>query len=720
MLSRRTLTIPILLLLAALGASIAGLPGRLAAQAPADVEPSHLAPNAQFGMCFVSSAEDRAPQDRYTRAISAGASWNRYPFYWQNVERSAGVYDYAALDAVVSDDVANHVRTLAILMGTAGVHASGGVDGPGPQVQQKMLPAIRSGQVSTRDLSIASAASAPRDLNAPVFSDGTDWPAPGKTINPGNPWARYVYTTVMRYKPGGVLAGERGWPQGSGIRHWEIWNEPDWVFFWGGSVEQYYRLLQVAYVSAKFADPAATVMIGGLATYFNPQWFPALLDVMSADPDPAKRDANNQYHDAVAIHFYSRSRDAWDHMVRARYLLSARGLNKPLWVTESGVPVWNEYPGPTNDPKSPFRATTEEQAAYVVQAHAYALYAGAQVIFHFQLHDDCGNGPTAMDAYGLFRNPPGSACYPSDSAARTSLRAYQVAAGQMRGLTPLWRQTPNGDHEMLAFYRPGTGERVVVMWATDGHDVAARLTPTSGSAVLVDMYGNSRRVTPVDGHYDVLLPRATNQNLPESAEFMIGGAPYILVEQAVFSAPVELLLNGSFEAGLASWQTGGSTVPVIDANCRRGGKCVLLGKNMVPDPGLADNPLGGNSTVSQQVYVDPMVPSPYLRFWYRISNAETDVAKGWFEVLVIENPSSEAPVAKYLVAPRTWYQTTGWKEAGFDLSAWQGQTVRLVFNVYQSSKDEAPTLAWVDDVGIRDRDAYYTTIMPLVRVGTVQ
>ncbi len=704
-----------LLALAALGLVLTQASERLSAQDRAEETEAQatLTPNPAFGLCFVTSAEDHAGAERLERAASSGAAWNRFPFYWQNIETLPGQYNFSAQDQAVSDDVGKGLNTLAILLGTSPVYASA-ASAQGVKARPEQVALWPSGRTRQfPEMTAHSANSAPANLDRPVFSDGTDIPGPGKGINADNPWARYVYEAVNRYKPGGVLATARGWTAAQGVSHWEVWNEPDWDFFWSGSVEQYYRLLKVGYLAAKQADPNCTVMIGGLATYFNPNWFPQLLQVMSDDPNQGERAARNHYFDALAIHFYSRSADSLDHTARARSLLSAHGLFKPIWVTESGVPVWDDYPGPQEDPASPYRATRHEQAGYIIQSAAYALYSGANVVFQFQLHDDCGNGPTARDAYGLYRNEPGAACYPSDAAARPSLQAYRVAASQFRGLEPLWRITPNGDHEQIAFYRASTGHRLTVLWATQGHDVQARVPAASVSATLIDVAGSARTITASGGSYSVTLPRATNRNLPGSTEYMIGGAPYVLIETAGRVSSHELIVNGDFTAGADGWLSMGSTPPMISSQCPKG-NCLVLGAGFVPDPDPAMNG-GGNSTAYQDVFIDPMVSQPTLRFQYRIQSAEPTAGNDWFEVIIVDQDDPGGPKATYLIPPRTMYRTSVWTPVSFDLSAWRGRSVRVVFNAYQSSA-ERPTTVMVDMVSINERSMGSTVILPIVGV----
>ena len=60
-----------------------------------------------------------------------------------------------------------------------------------------------------------------------------------------------------------VLHYNQGWDKGFryAIRYWEIWNEPDFKFFWTGSAQQYYALYAKTAGAIKAADPA--VLVGG-------------------------------------------------------------------------------------------------------------------------------------------------------------------------------------------------------------------------------------------------------------------------------------------------------------------------------------------------------------------------------------------------------------------------------------------------------------------------
>ncbi|MBI3943149.1 MAG: carboxypeptidase regulatory-like domain-containing protein [Chloroflexi bacterium] len=467
-------------------------------------------------------------EKRYNLAQGSGAAWTRWALYWNRVESNKG-YDFSLVDAIVSADVAHGLSSNAILLGTPDNYATGGspqlpMPAPGPYFNRPR---------SSMGAQLSSATSPPANLNVPIFADGTDKPGLGKSINPQNYWARFVYQAVNRYRPGGDLARSQHWPDGTGVRTWEIWNEPDLNWFWSGSVNDYARLLKVGYLAAKTADPQATILIAGMAHFSQPDFFPNLLQALSQDSDKNLRDSNNWFFDVTAWHLYSDPRLLWDKTQWIRSQLARFGLgNKPIWVNESGIPVWNDYPGPTWDPNSPGRGTLDEQAAYVIQAYAYAFAAGIDRTFIFQLFDDCGNGPDSHDAFGIIRNPAGSACWSHPSAPdvpRPAYQAFQMVADQLRDLTFLSRNT-QGNIERLAFSR-SQGQRVTVLWNWNTTDRTVNISATSPTATAYFPGGGPLALSASNGQYAVTLPGATNHNAwSPTGGVMVGGRPIILVE----------------------------------------------------------------------------------------------------------------------------------------------------------------------------------------------
>lgn len=506
-----------------------------------------------YGVNFINEAEHPASAQRNQNGLSIGAEWDRWPIYWNNVETAQNQFDWSTQDAALRQDVAHGLQLNAILLGTPWFYRSGGGQ---LQVQRPLT-------YRNFSLSVANTA-APVGLYDPIFTDGTDIGGVGKQINPTNVWARFVAEAVTRYRPNGLLAQAEGWTNGQGITHWEVWNEPDLPWFWDGTSAEYARLLKVAYITIKQTDPNAQVIFGALANNFERLgYYDEVLSVYANDP------LGNEYgfyHDILATHSYFYAWQSWYHVWRAGRIMEEYGFDKPIWLNESGVPAWDDYPGPIWDSQSSLRATMDEQASFVIQSAFYATFAGADAIFHFQLYDGCGNQPQntdfpphngelctadgmlinnpdfpcAGDANGLFRNPADAACFrqhPNPESPRPVATAFQVLTTYFVDVAPLWRERPSGAagpeaQEWIAFYQPSTGKRIVGMWARYGMGETAVLPATSTSALLVFPDGTTQTITPdVKGNYRIQLQGASNQNaFWDPTLYPIGGRPVILIE----------------------------------------------------------------------------------------------------------------------------------------------------------------------------------------------
>lgn len=501
----------------------------------------------RLGINFISSAQHQTNERRFRAAIRTGVGWDRFAIYWNEIEQQLDQYTWDIYDVAVRNDVLHGLRTDAILLGTPSAYAS--------------------------------ADWTPNNLYEPVFSDGTDTPSTGKTINPNNPWAEFVYAAVQRYKPGGTLAQHDGWPDGAGIRVWEIWNEPDLRQFWRGNVQDYARLLKVAYIAARHADSQAKIMVGGLVLFEQPAFFPTLLDIFKNDPAPVDR---RYPFDIVAVHSYSNPAFSFYTVQQVETLLAVHGLkDTPVWLNESGVTVWNDYPGPTwatRPDQIVWRATLEEQAAYVIANAAYAFLGGADVLFHFQLYDDCGNQPRGTtfpphdgglcdtgavcwgDALGLMRNRSDNVCFnqhPDAGSKRPAYNAFRTV-GEVFGsarFVPLTGYSAGG-RQWMVFARPNTAEIITVVWDETGVAGEVAIPARAAQATLIQWNGEQQVITPAaDGAYHVPLSPATNRNQPGSSGFMIGGLPVILIEQSPRPLVSVLpLLDASRTAALVKWR----------------------------------------------------------------------------------------------------------------------------------------------------------------------
>jgi hypothetical protein len=234
-------------------------------------------------------------------------------------------------------------------------------------------------------------------------------------------------------------------------------------------------------------------------------------------------------------------------------------------VTELGVPVWSEAPGPCWDPASPGRSTTVEQAGFVWQALAEAFGAGAERVFLFQLYDDCGNGPASYDAFGLVRNhagnrcwePPAQGCWNLDAAGpgtpRPAFEALKTAASLLHGARPVGSPGGTGAWSHQAFAR-ADGARVTVAWATRGGSARASL-PAAGARATLYSLDEAGRVTTTAlaataGRLGPPLAGVTNHN-GIAGRPLFGGRPVILVEGGAAGASVAAAPGPAAGAGAA-------------------------------------------------------------------------------------------------------------------------------------------------------------------------
>lgn len=482
----------------------------------------------RLGITHISLSEEPTSDERYHKALALGAGWNRWPLYWDRVEPQAGRWRWEAYDRLVAGDLANGLQINAILMGR-------------PEFARDDETFIAG-------------------LNAPIYDDDTDIPGPDKSLNPENVWAGFVQAAINRYKPGGTLATAEDWDSEWGIRVWEIWNEPDYAPFWSGSIRDYARLLKVAYIVGKQADPDATIMFGGLLFAEEDNWLAHVLAIYENDP---LREDNNWYMDQVAVHNYSYPwRSGW-LTLWVRQTLVAYGLRKPIWLNESGVRVWDDYPGPIWAEDRPElreqRATGLQQASFFIQSSAYAWAEGAEVVFFHQLFDDCGDQPAGTDfafhngalctggeacfgdAYGLYRNTSSALCFsqhPDPGTQRPAASAYRLLA-EVFGTEPFGnaRQTrrDNNRVQVIAFERPESSERVYVIWNRTFDEVTFNLPATSDRAQLFALDRIANIAPNASRVYPLTLHPAQPDNYPKlepGDPSAIGGPPVIVVEES--------------------------------------------------------------------------------------------------------------------------------------------------------------------------------------------
>jgi hypothetical protein len=400
------------------------------------------------------------------QAARLGVGWTRVPFHWAKVQ-------------------------------------SGGENSWTPEISQEQLESeIAAGRmIAGLLIGIPEWAAADDGLPAGLWLDHDD---------PANTWANYVRQAAETY------AGQ--------IDHWIIWNEPDIpeteiAHSWDGTVADFAQLQRVAYLAAKQANPDAVIHLPAFtywADYYagTEQYMARLLDEIGTDPQAAE---HNYYFDVATAHLYFQPGQIYDLLRLFTAILRERGLNQPIWLAETNAP-------PRDDPAWPVPDWTlsvieVEQAAFMPQALAAGLAAGAERIAVYKLKDTEGDKAANPEPFGLVR---------LDGSERMSFATYRLAVGFLDGALGAERER----WDAIGQFRVDQVEQsTTVLFARLPEWQQAEVTATAGLATLIDMWGTKQVITPTNGLYSVDLPPAScSHSIGEYC--MIGGYTYYLVQEA--------------------------------------------------------------------------------------------------------------------------------------------------------------------------------------------
>ena len=423
-----------------------------------------------------------------TLAAAAGARMNRVDFAWDRIEVHQGQgYTFGPYDELVTRDQAAGLATVGILQGTPRWYAN----------------------CSRTNSALASTA---RLSNPPFLAQHIEGLEPHAKCpphnlylpwdDPGNHWGRFVRATVAHYR--------------DRVHVWEIWNEPDlFDWFWTGSKADYAQLLKVGYQAIKAEDPNATVLFAGLAYWANPNYYVDVLDLLSAMPGAA---AENYYFDVMSLHLYSSVYTIAPVAASIQTAMTHRVGPRPIWLTEAGVPIWDEVPGANDDYKLN-RATAEEAANYMIQAFSQARASGIDKFIFFRTHDQYMTDGAWPAHFGLIRD---------DVSFRPAYVAYQVAATYLHGENQVTRPgiTPEGV-QRITFWGTPQG-RIDVLWNVTGEALNYVYPTLLPEVTVVTKRG---AVTTLSSTGSITLPlEAATANTGEGGSLLIGGSPLLVIQ----------------------------------------------------------------------------------------------------------------------------------------------------------------------------------------------
>jgi hypothetical protein len=307
------------------------------------------------------------------------------------------------------------------------------------------------------------------------------------------------------------------------VRLWELYNEPDNNHpefasqggCWGQHAAQYALLLQGAAPIIHAAG--GQLVLGGLAYdyiegydvggIFNGQF----LDTLLNSPGGSSFDIMN-------FHYYRAFHERWDRygldvigktsFVRTK--LIAKGLNKPIMVTEIGHPS----AGPAADQQDYSDAASSR---YVVQGLTRGLFARLYSMVWYQMVDIPGD----PRKYGLLL---------SDFTPKPAYYAYQTHAQEIGGLTNPTQSLAGG----LEAYTFNAGDRQkTVAWSSD--NLTHTLSIAAGRIWVVDKLGGRQIV--YDGAPADADARAGYVGAPVGIE-PVYAYPFLAVDQPRVMMPL--------------------------------------------------------------------------------------------------------------------------------------------------------------------------------------
>jgi hypothetical protein len=311
--------------------------------------------------------------DAFALARAAGVTWVRFEMNSVTIHSTKSTFNWTFPDAVVAAAERNGLKPLAVVLNIPRWDTSAPAD------------VVKASQGSGGKTN-------PNGPCAGPSGGGTG----GPTI-PSNAYAKYPPLDQAEWLTHVSRVAQRY--QGR-VRAWEVWNEPDIdgvltpgakcpYLTWCGTPHDYARLLAGTATEIRAIDPAASIVLGGMADVPKGN-LNFLAQILADSAYPAAR-----YFDIANLHFYGAPAAARERLDRMRATLLAGGAgDRPVWVTETGFPTQG---------KSSLEAPQVGYLSAIVPAF---LDHGVSNLFWFRLKDRPAviNGcPAANAGFGLLR-----------------------------------------------------------------------------------------------------------------------------------------------------------------------------------------------------------------------------------------------------------------------------------------------------------------------------
>jgi len=225
---------------------------------------------------------------------------------------------------------------------------------------------------------------------------------------------------------------------------WQIWNEPNWIF-WKGSNKEFYELTRITAEKIREIDPDAYIIGGGL--WRSPKFFIRGMNKAGAFKDL----------DAISFHPYATnprgSMKLHDNFLK---YMSKIKFNGEVWITEVGYPTAGLYPTSVSMQNLP---------SFVIKTMTGSTARGARTLFWYQFSDpyNIGEYPNKHDSEMFF-----GLTYP-DRSKKAGAFSYELCARFLPGSTytpqlPKKDNIPKGIVSFCFMSNDDTGYNTLILW----------------------------------------------------------------------------------------------------------------------------------------------------------------------------------------------------------------------------------------------------------------
>jgi hypothetical protein len=364
---------------------------------------------------MVHAGNTETPKEK-AQLDEMGVKWILYTFYWNRLEPEKGKIDFSHYDSYVDNGKKAGKKIVAVLAyDVPWIHPDG---------KRKRYIAPE---------------------NIPLFLD-------------------FVEKTVDHFR-GRVDA-------------WEIWNEPNFMF-WKGSDKEFFELAKLTALKIRETDPQANILGG--AFWRVPKGFIRAMFKAGALENV----------DGLAFHPYAVNPGGavrlYDKFIS---VLAEFNYSGPVWVTEMGYPTGGWYPTSVSE---------DEQPSYVVKTITGVASRGARALLWYELFDSYNKGkseePRNSETYfGLL--------YP-DYTRKKGFHAYSLCANYLAGkeYRPDLIEKNGLPKTLIIFYFAGkTGNNTLVLWNDKNSTIKVHVSfGNSGLLHDVSTGGN----TPIPGKIEL-------------------------------------------------------------------------------------------------------------------------------------------------------------------------------------------------------------------------